>query len=206
MKNKILLLFFLAVFSGLQAQEIFNDCPREGSATSERLKNLNFRKNRYVLPTANDIDSGITMEALVKKGNDEDRFDESKAAVIEGYIFDITSGGSEGCNCKSKEEDYKDVHVVLVIKKTYKSKRHRVIAEITPRLRERVFEKLDIETSNKELRKLLIGKKVRVTGWLLFDDEHKDDAYNTDPNGTNNWRATCWEIHPITDIEIIDDN
>ena len=37
-------------------------------------------------------------------------------------------------------------------------------------------------------------EKVRVSGWLMFDQEHLDKI------GTR--RLTAWEIHPITKIEI----
>jgi hypothetical protein len=78
--------------------------------------------------------------------------------------------------------------------------------EITPRLRERIFTKLGVE-SNKELKKLITGKKVKITGWLLFDEEHTENSYNINPRGKKKtiWRATCWEIHPITDIEIVEE-
>jgi hypothetical protein len=47
---------------------------------------------------------------------------------------------------------------------------------------------------------------VRITGWLFFDEAHLHEATNTDPNdnaGNKNWRSTCWEIHPITSIQVI---
>jgi hypothetical protein len=45
---------------------------------------------------------------------------------------------------------------------------------------------------------------VEVTGWLLFDIEHTDGAENSSPGKPGNWRATCWEIHPITEIAVLD--
>jgi len=98
------------------------------------------------------------------------------------------------------------VHIVIVEKKSYTKSKYHVIVEITPRLRNKVFEKLGVE-NNKELRKKLIGMKVKVTGWLLFDEEHRLESFNIDPKdnkGRKNWRATCWEIHPITNIEVVD--
>jgi len=95
------------------------------------------------------------------------------------------------------------------MKKSYKKNKYHIIVEITPRLRVKVFESLGLENTanNKELRKLIIGKKVRVTGWLLFDSEHKINSYNINPRRKTKtiWRATCWEIHPITNIELLDD-
>ena len=37
----------------------------------------------------------------------------------------------------------------------------------------------------------------------MFDTVHGDEAENTNPGGANNWRATAWEIHPVTSIKIL---
>jgi hypothetical protein len=39
---------------------------------------------------------------------------------------------------------------------------------------------------------------------MLFDFEHVDQAENTNPGGAKNVRATCWEIHPVTAIKVLD--
>jgi hypothetical protein len=206
MKKNFIVLLLLLVFTGLQAQEVFNDCPREGQTNLEKNKILNFKKNRYEIPKSNDIDESVTMEAFMERGNDEERFDENKAATIYGYIFDVTNTGKETCNCNATEKENQDVHIVIVKKKSYKSKKYHVVVEITPRLRAMIFEKLGVE-NNKELRNKIKGMKVKVTGWLLFDSEHTENSININPRGkkTTIWRATCWEIHPITNIELVDD-
>src|SRR3989442_8727307 len=50
----------------------------------------------------------------------------------------------------------------------------------------------------------LVVRWVRVTGWLLFDDEHQRQAENTTPGMVGNWRATAWELHPVTRVEVVD--
>jgi hypothetical protein len=35
------------------------------------------------------------------------------------------------------------------------------------------------------------------------DAEHKRDSENTAPERAANWRATAWEIHPVTSIELV---
>jgi hypothetical protein len=35
------------------------------------------------------------------------------------------------------------------------------------------------------------------------DEQHPHHATNTIPDGTQLWRATCWEIHPITALEVV---
>jgi hypothetical protein len=40
----------------------------------------------------------------------------------------------------------------------------------------------------------LTGEQVRISGWLLMDQEHPEQLGQT--------RATLWEIHPIIHIEV----
>ena len=39
-------------------------------------------------------------------------------------------------------------------------------------------------------------------GWLLYDTHHAAESENNAPGHPDNWRATAWEIHPITNFEI----
>jgi hypothetical protein len=55
------------------------------------------------------------------------------------------------------------------------------------------------------------AKKVRVTGYLLWDDEHNGSAdvgstveYFSGNGFHHAWRSTAWEIHPIMKIEEIE--
>lgn len=45
-------------------------------------------------------------------------------------------------------------------------------------------------------------KWIRVRGWLLFDVEHIQNADHTNHGGKKIWRATVWEVHPITSIQL----
>ena len=59
--------------------------------------------------------------------------------------------------------------------------------------------------STDGLRQQLKGHYVTLTGWLLYHAEHESGASANDPTdaiGAQNWRATCWEIHPITAIDL----
>jgi hypothetical protein len=42
----------------------------------------------------------------------------------------------------------------------------------------------------------------RLEARCLFDVEHQNASENTAPGRERNWRATAWEIHPITSIEV----
>jgi hypothetical protein len=54
------------------------------------------------------------------------------------------------------------------------------------------------------------AQKVRVTGYLLWDDEHNSSAevgstiQRLGRNGLHQpWRSTAWEIHPVMKIEVL---
>jgi hypothetical protein len=80
-------------------------------------------------------------------------------------------------------------------------RRSRLIIEVTPRVRAMAAAKGQDWSTEALLG--LKGHRVRITGWLLFDFEHVDESENTAPRKRENWRATSWEIHPVTDIKVI---
>ena len=43
----------------------------------------------------------------------------------------------------------------------------------------------------------------QIRGWLFLDQIHADEAENTTPGRKKNWRATAWELHPVTSIEVL---
>jgi hypothetical protein len=47
------------------------------------------------------------------------------------------------------------------------------------------------------------GKWVTFRGWMLFDVFHETESEITNPGGTANWRATLWEVHPVTGFEML---
>lgn len=201
----ILLLFVLNI--GCQyAQQTkpltnYSECPPEGNAVSERIKQLNLLKNRIIAPATKDFDLTITLEKLLSPGNDVNRWSSSKAVKIVGYVYDVKVGGIETCNCKTKDNALRDTHIELVTDPMNPSKSVRFIAEITPKWRE-IVEKTGKKWSTSAIRDNFLGRWVEVEGWLFFDEEHQQQAQNTRPDGKNNWRGTAWEIHPITKINV----
>lgn len=152
-------------------------------------------------PAAADIDSSITLTKILAPGNDAERWSTAKAAKITGYVYDVKPGGVETCNCKTKEIDKRDTHIELLADPMHDDKMLRMIVEVTPRMREKMKAE-GVDWSTNALRDKLLGRWVTFTGWLLFDEEHASQAENTDPGRPRNWRATAWEIHPVTKIEI----
>jgi hypothetical protein len=78
----------------------------------------------------------------------------------------------------------------------------RGIAYVTPRLRAQMKVR-GVDWTTSALQRTIKGKWVEVTGWLLFNTPFIKKAENTNPGNKSNWRATCWEIHPVTDIKIL---
>jgi len=201
----IILLNFLIVIPVL-SQDIFNGCDMDGSTNIEFLKVMNRKKNRYTIPTAADFDTSIKLSSFMEPGDDHERYDENKAVEIIGWVRDVKWGSNESCNCKRSGQNFQDVHIEIVPTKNTTSRKKVMVAEISPRLREMIFDELDIPMSNSKLRTKIKKQKVKIKGWLMFDWEHVTDAVNTDPDDVyyrDNIRATTWEIHPVTSLEII---
>jgi hypothetical protein len=112
---------------------------------------------------------------------------EQRAVSLAGFVMAVKSEGAESANCG--EPSLHDVHLSLAPAPDA-PKAQWVVVEITPRGRERHG-----EWHLKRLKGLAKRReKVRVSGWLMFDQEHVDKS------GKN--RLTPWEIHPLTKIEI----
>jgi hypothetical protein len=132
-------------------------------------------KNRRTAPGQNNIDKAVTLKSLLDKKNETD-WSLSRGGVIEGYVIQI-----------EKEEDG-DYHIVLAEDKAENDTNKWVIVEVTPAWRTK---KASLSPARlKQLR----GKRVRATGWLFYEP----DTDQVDPRGTR------WELHPVTDISVID--
>jgi hypothetical protein len=176
----------------------YNNCGLEGDAKRADVRELNTQKNRYDMPDSNAIDHSATLEAMLAQGDDRNRFTGGHAAEITAYVIDVKVGGDESCNCHERDPQNRDTHIELALKPDV-PETERVIVEVTPRIRA-IMAKKGIDWSTDNLRKMFKGQYVKVKGWLLFDEEHERQALNTAPNNQKDWRATCWEIHPVTSI------
>ena len=200
-----ILLFFSCALDESQGntftESLYHECPVEGSANSERIAKLNRLKNRNTFPSKTDFDSTITLKEILKPGDDAKRWDVLKAAKITGYVYDVKPGGVETCNCKTKEIDERDTHIEILLDPMSDNKIKRMVVEVTPRIRE-IMKAKGEDWTTKKLRDKLLGRWVCFEGWLLFDEEHANQAENTNPGRERNWRATAWEIHPVTAFKI----
>ena len=175
------------------------NCPSAGIALTVRARNLHYLKNRTAIPQAADFDSRITLDTLLQPGDDRNRWSNDRAARIQGEVIDVAYAGSEATNCFSPSR--RDIHI-LVANRKGAAKNEQVVVEVTPNLTDWAASR-GMDWSEQTLHAQLVGHWVEFEGWLYFDVGHAEEAENTAANNPENWRATAWEIHPVTKITVI---
>lgn len=177
-----------------------NACPPQGDAIPSWIKQLNALKNRTATPEATDFNHKITLEAILVHKNDEQRWKNSDAATITGYVVGVHPGGIETANCHATTIDSRDT-LIEIAPTPQAPATEQMIVEVTPWWRSQMATQ-NVDWRTPTLKKSLRGKRVTITGWMLFDAEHKGQAENTNLDGKGNWRATAWEIHPVAAITV----
>ena len=175
------------------------NCPSVGIALTSRARNLHRLKNRTAFPQATDFDSRVTLDTLLQRGDDSNRWSTDRAARIQAYVMDVAYAGAEATNCFSPCR--RDIHIAVSTGKDA-PKTEQVIVEITPNLRDWATGQ-GIDWSEQTLQQQLVGHWCEFEGWLYFDVGHAEESENTTPNRPGNWRATAWEIHPVTKITVV---
>ena len=138
---------------------------------------------------------------MLARGTDVARWNSQQAVRVDAYVVGVTLGPPESCNCGAQDERHRDIHLELALSPTEVRGWRIVVAEVTPRWRGALLAGR-WDQSFEGLRQTILGKQVRVAGWLLFDHEHARNARNTAKPGKGNARATAWEIHPVTSLEL----
>jgi hypothetical protein len=191
-----------AILGGsVNAQLMYHGCGPYGSAVSPRAQQFNYLKNRTSQPKDKDIKPQITLAALLASGKDANRWSDNSAAEIEGWVFDVKPGGVESVNCGASVLAGRDTHIEIVANLDDAGPTKRLIIEVTPRVRAMAATKGQDWSTEALLG--LKGHRVKITGWMLFDFEHVDESENTASRKRDNWRATTWEIHPVTRISVV---
>jgi hypothetical protein len=175
-------------------------CPLGGDAKQALAKQLNPYKNRENAPPVSKTNIAATLPAVLESGNDLHRWSREDGAIFEGLVVGVKIGGIESVNCHAKDPAHRDTHIELALDPAA-PETQRVIVEVTPRWREKMA--VISDWSTRALKKHLLGRRVRITGWLFDDLEHERQAENSNPGAAGNWRATVWEIHPVTGIAVI---
>jgi len=174
-------------------------CPSAGIAFTRRARAEHRLKNRTAFPQAGDFDPHITLDALLQPGNDTKRWSTYRAARVQGLVIDVAYAGAEATNCFNPCR--RDIHILIAMQKDA-PKNAQVVVEVTPNLRDWAAAQ-GIDWSEQALQTQLVGHWCEFEGWLYFDIAHDEDSENVVPGNRENWRATAWEIHPVTQIRII---
>ena len=173
------------------------DCPSAGIALTSGQRKAHRLKNRTAFPQAADFDARFTLDAVLQPGNDRDRWSENRAGRVQGQVIDVAYAGFEAANCFGD----RDIHI-LIARRNGAQKKEHVVLEVTPKFREWAAAQ-GIDWSEATLQKQLVGHWVEFEGWLYFDLGHDEESENIAPGNPENWRATAWEVHPITKITVI---
>ncbi len=110
------------------------------------------------------------------------------------------SKSGESTNCHMLDDAGVDWHVTLV-QQPGDPKSAGIVVETTPRVRANGHS----WTPDPLLAAAAAGDSVRVSGWLMYDPEHYAQTASYDASQPGPFvRATLWEIHPITRLEVFD--
>ena len=167
-------------------------CGPTGDTNDAHKKTLNQNKNRTDIPDDNAYVS-LSWTALRDLPSDRAEDLPGSPVVVEGFLVHRVKvendGGGESTNCHLLGEDEVDWHIYLSDTADLDDISQAVIVETTPRTRPlHKWRKSDLDAVvNKDT-------PVRISGWLLYDFEHV--------NAIGTQRASVWEVHPITKIEV----
>jgi hypothetical protein len=161
---------------------------KAGKAIPSSKKELNKLKNRTEFPSSAEP---IKLRDILDLEEEQDPEQEKRFVVVEGFLLDVKREGVESPNCYRDND--RDFHMWMGAKRPASledakaMRAQSVVVEATPRI-----QKDNPSWTSENLRELRL-KKIRVTGWLMFDPEH--------PPQLNKTRGTLWEVHPILKIE-----
>lgn len=199
-KTRLLwLLAGLVVLVVIAALLLSRNCPSAGLALTQKARDLHRLKNRTSLPAASDFDPQISLDELLKPGDDTSRWSIKRAARIEGYVIDVANARPEATNCFLPCR--RDIHINIASHKGA-PQNEQLVVEVTPNMREWAAQQ-GWDWSEQSLRGQLLDHWCEFEGWLYFDVGHADQSENTAPHNPTNWRATSWELHPLTHFKVL---
>ncbi len=167
-------------------------CGPTGDTNDPHKKILNTNKNRTDIPPDNQY-VAIDWASLRDLPSDHSDDLPGAAVTVQGFLVhrvkQESDGSGESTNCHLLNPDEVDWHIYLSDTAGLDDISQTVIVETTPRTRPlHKWKKSDLDAVvNKNV-------PVRIGGWLLYDFEHV--------NAIGTQRASVWEVHPITKIEI----
>jgi hypothetical protein len=214
------------------------DCRSEGSAQSQDAQERNRMKNRWpVNLSLFPVESLDTAGFLKKVGEYDSRLQskrrgeltaaqkdeldsyENQIVSLTGWLVLAYAGPPETTNCASPV--FHDWHLEIFAQPSDHAPQEGdpmpIICEITPRTERRIYrDGIRIQSLAEFFRSQDVSyharghkaQKVRVTGYLMWDDDHNGtaDVGSTiqwfSKNGFHHpWRSTAWELHPVMRVE-----
>ena len=191
----------------------YRNCPACGSKTRDaKHLTLNVNKNRGTAVTS---PKKITVEAMRDPANNTGKFTPTKQVSVTGFVAGVDPGGMpETCNCK--RPDLRDVHINIVANASEVGDQSKyVVVEFTPRWEKKFhFNDSNYDVMLAAVKAQIEGKFVKFDGWMLYDFIHANASQSTSPNQPAcpndgqqhpncNWRATPWEVHPVTAFTVV---
>ncbi|MFL5403832.1 MAG: hypothetical protein ACJ8BF_13555 [Gemmatimonadales bacterium] len=177
---------------------------RCGAAGDGGDEETNLRKNRTDVPRSYHDVSFEAIANLPYPKAPKHRHDWSAAQLREiarfegvpvrttAYLVALkpqTGGSGESTNCHWIASAEVDWHMAIV-GEVGQGEEEAVVVETTPRVRRK-----HPGWTPANLKPWVdVDAPVRISGWLMFDPEHR--------NHLGRYRSTLWEVHPITRIEV----
>jgi hypothetical protein len=189
----------------------YRGCKACGTATDKKARGLNVEKNREDAATAPEE---ITVQQMRDSRNNK-KFSPDMQVWVTGYVASVVAGGfEESCNCGRK--DLQDIHINIVANESEANNQSKyVVVEFTPRWQEKFgISAASYQQMLNSVRGQIQHKWVRFDGWMLYDYMHEDGSKSTSPaqpvcpndgqeHPNCNWRATPWEVHPVTAYKVV---
>ena len=191
--------FLFSVVFSIALSSFAQPCPKYGKTNNTEERKRNRLKNTGVNVSDSREAEFLPLRNLLptKKRVDKNLYMQGAYVYTEGYLTSHEEQGPETCNCNkaSKANKTGDVHMYLSLV-TDAPKKNSLVVEITPAFKKK-FPDYD--------SLLIDGTKIRVFGFLFYDTPHEGSSFTTCKKCGNIWRKTCWEIHPITFIQPIEE-
>lgn len=160
----------------------FHGCATAGKPA----QNTNKLKNRATQVASPNASSIPELTSLPTTGPKVAQL-AAEGVRVEGYLAMRVQERKESCNCG--DPTLHDFHIWMV-DQSGQARASAAVVEMTPRWRA-----ANPGWTLSALQHLINQKsRVRVTGWRYLDPNHQDQVGHT--------RASRWEIHPITKIEV----
>jgi hypothetical protein len=212
----------------------------EGTAQSQEARERNRVKNRWLVNLSGFAVESLDTASFLKKAREYDSLiegkhrgdltaaqreeldaDENQIVSLTGWLVLAYAGPPETTNCG--DETFHDWHLEIFEKPSDHAPQvgdpTPIICEITPRTERIIYrdgariQSLAAFVRLQDASYRATGhaaQKVRVTGYLMWDDQHNSSAevgstiQRFGRNGLHQpWRSTAWEIHPVMKVEVI---